>query len=56
MFNINFISFYKDVLKAWYVLQGEKNKDYVVYKNDILWGKDNVRYKGELKGCITRNG
>ena len=38
-------SFYK-YIKACYILQDKKDKDYVVFKNDkinILWGNDNGR-------------
>ena len=47
-YNKNLPSFYKDVLKAWYVLQEKKDDDYGVHKNDILWGNNNVRYKGQM--------
>ena len=40
--------FYKDILKAWYCLQDKKEKDKGVYKNEILWGNDKVRYKGKM--------
>ena len=45
--NVNIPPFYKDILKAWYRLPEEKEKDEAVY-NEILRGNDKVRYKGKM--------
>ena len=40
--------FYKEVIKAWYLLQEKRKKVQGVHRNDLLWANDHVRYKGKI--------
>ena len=39
-------SFYQNILEAWYLLLNKCNK--ISPHNTILWGNDNIRYKGKV--------